>query len=55
LKHSPPDSALTEKSTFGLLWKNGDLALMDNHTVMHVRLTFTGTRKVLASFVAEAA
>jgi len=30
---------------------HGDLALVDNYTVMHGRRIFTGTRKVLVSLV----
>jgi len=45
-------SVLADGVTFDILWQDGDLALVDNYTVMHGRRTFTGTRKVLASLVA---
>ena len=45
-------SAIADELTFDILWRNGDIALMDNYVVMHGRRTFKGTRKVLASLVA---
>ncbi len=45
-------STLADQFTFDLPWQTGDLALIDNHTAMHGRRTFKGTRKVLASLVA---
>ncbi|HWB11279.1 MAG TPA: TauD/TfdA family dioxygenase [Pirellulales bacterium] len=43
---------LADELTFDLQWERGDVALVDNHLVMHGRRTFSGTRKVLASLVA---
>ena len=45
-------SALADQFTFDLNWQKSDLVLIDNHTAMHGRRTFQGTRKVLASLVA---
>ncbi len=45
-------STLADTCTFDLEWQPGDLALVDNHTAMHGRRTFTGPRKILASLVA---
>ena len=45
--------ALAEEFTFDIPWQAGDVALVDNFTAMHGRRTFTGTRKVLASLVAN--
>ena len=46
-------SALADQFTFDLPWQSGDLALVDNYTAMHGRRTFKGTRRVLASLVAD--
>lgn len=46
-------AAIAEELTFDVPWQSGDVALVDNYVVMHGRRTFTGTRKVLASLVAE--
>jgi hypothetical protein len=43
---------IAEELTFDLEWQRGDVALVDNFTVMHGRRAFQGTRKVLASLVA---
>jgi alpha-ketoglutarate-dependent taurine dioxygenase len=45
--------ALAESLTYDLAWQKYDLALVDNFVAMHGRRTFTGTRKVLASLLAE--
>lgn len=42
---------LAEELTFDLPWREGDVALVDNFTVMHGRRSFVGTRRVLASLV----
>ena len=34
-------------------FKAGDLVLVDNYVAMHGRRSFTGTRKVMASLVAD--
>lgn len=44
---------LAEEITFDIPWRRGDVALVDNFVTMHGRRTFTGTRKVLASLVAD--
>jgi alpha-ketoglutarate-dependent taurine dioxygenase len=44
---------LGEELSFDLPWRRGDVALVDNYVTMHGRRAFTGTRKVLASLVAE--
>jgi alpha-ketoglutarate-dependent taurine dioxygenase len=44
---------LGEDLSFDLPWQRSDVALVDNYVTMHGRRTFTGTRKVLASLVAE--
>jgi hypothetical protein len=43
---------LADKLTFDVPWQAGDVALVDNHVVMHGRRTFTGVRKILASLIA---
>jgi alpha-ketoglutarate-dependent taurine dioxygenase len=43
---------IAEELAFDVPWQNGDVALIDNYTVMHARRTFTGRRKILASLVA---
>ena len=45
---------LADELTFDVAWQQGDVALIDNFVAMHGRRTFTGTRKVLASLVANA-
>lgn len=44
---------LAGELTFDIPWRQGDVALVDNFVTMHGRRTFTGTRKVLASLVAD--
>lgn len=44
---------LAEDLTFDLAWQSGDVALVDNFLVMHGRRPYTGTRRVLASLVAD--
>jgi len=46
-------STLADEVTFDIPWQPGDLALVDNYTAMHGRRTFKGTRRVLASLVAD--
>ena len=36
------------QSAVGFRWRNGDLLAIDNMTVQHGRMSFTGPRKVLA-------
>lgn len=43
---------IAESLCFDVEWQQGDVALVDNFTTMHARRTFSGTRKVLAAFVA---
>jgi len=43
---------LAESLSVDLAWQQGDVALIDNHLVMHGRRSFCGTRVVLASLVA---
>lgn len=45
--------AIADELSFDVPWQNGDVALVDNFVAMHGRRTFTGTRKVLASLVAN--
>ncbi|MEM8984364.1 MAG: TauD/TfdA family dioxygenase [Pseudomonadota bacterium] len=40
---------LAESLTFDLAWQTGDVAVIDNHVVMHGRRPFRGTRRVLVS------
>lgn len=40
---------LADELTFDIPWERGDVALLDNRSVMHGRQTFSGTRKILAS------
>lgn len=42
---------LAEQITHDLAWQAGDVALLDNHLVMHGRRPFAGKRRVLASLV----
>ena len=44
---------LAESLIFDLPWQNGDVAFIDNFLVMHGRRPFTGTRKILASLIAN--
>jgi hypothetical protein len=46
-------SALADELTFDVPWQAGDLVLVDNYVAMHGRRSFTGTRKVMASLVAD--
>ncbi len=52
----PDDMALAvelgEALSYDLAWQPGDIALVDNHRVMHGRRPFTGRRRVLASLIA---
>ena len=45
-------STLADEVIFDIPWQAGDLALVDNYIAMHGRRTFSGTRKILTSFVA---
>lgn len=45
--------ALASEITFDTPWETGDVVLVDNFLVMHGRRPFTGTRRVLASLVAD--
>ena len=47
-----PAIALADELTHNLAWKAGDVALIDNFTVMHGRRPFQGKRRVLASLIA---
>ena len=40
---------------FDLPWESGDVALIDNHQVMHGRRPFSGQRRVLASLCLQSA
>ena len=42
-----------DELSFDIPWQRGDVALVDNYVTMHGRRAFTGTRKVLASLVAD--
>ncbi|MFK8054245.1 MAG: TauD/TfdA family dioxygenase [Woeseiaceae bacterium] len=44
---------LADELSFDLAWQAGDIALIDNYLVMHGRRPFQGTRRVLASLVAD--
>ena len=46
-------NAIAHEVTFDIPWQAGDLALVDNYVAMHGRRTFKGTRRVLASLVAD--
>lgn len=46
-------SSLADELSFDLQWKPGDVALLDNFMVMHGRRPFAGSRRVLASLVAD--
>lgn len=43
--------ALADEFTRDLAWQAGDVALLDNFTVMHGRRPFAGKRRVLASLI----
>ena len=45
--------AIADEVAFDIPWQAGDLALVDNYVAMHGRRTFKGTRRVLASLVAD--
>ncbi|MDJ0979216.1 MAG: TauD/TfdA family dioxygenase [Erythrobacter sp.] len=47
-----PAIALADELTVDCEWQAGDVALVDNFTVMHGRRPFQGKRRVLASLVA---
>jgi alpha-ketoglutarate-dependent taurine dioxygenase len=47
-----PAIALADEFTHDLAWQAGDVALIDNSTVMHGRRPFEGKRRVLASLIA---
>lgn len=47
-----PAIAIADRLTHDLAWQAGDVALVDNFTVMHGRRPFQGKRRVLASLVA---
>ncbi len=44
---------LADELTFDLPWQTGDVAIIDNFSVMHGRRPFSGERKVLASLVSN--
>ncbi|MEM8546698.1 MAG: TauD/TfdA family dioxygenase [Pseudomonadota bacterium] len=44
---------LAEELVFDIPWQTGDVAILDNFLVMHGRRPFSGTRRVLASLVAN--
>lgn len=44
--------AIADELTYDLAWQSGDVALIDNFTVMHGRRPFEGKRRVLASLIA---
>lgn len=44
--------AIADELTYDLAWQAGDVALVDNFTVMHGRRPFEGKRRVLASLIA---
>jgi hypothetical protein len=53
-RHSVLQAAqLADEITFDVAWQRGDVALVDNFVAMHGRRTFSGTRKVLASLIAN--
>ena len=47
-----PAISLADELTYDLGWQAGDVALIDNFTVMHGRRPFEGKRRVLASLIA---
>ncbi len=44
---------IADELAFDVPWQNGDVAWVDNFSTMHGRRAFSGTRKVLASLVAN--
>jgi len=42
---------LAQGITKHIQWHSGDVAILDNHRVMHGRTSFTGQRKVYASLI----
>lgn len=46
-----PAIAIADELTYDLHWQAGDVALVDNFTVMHGRRPFAGKRRVLASLI----
>lgn len=51
-KDMAPAIALADEFTHDLAWQAGDVALIDNFSVMHGRRPFEGKRRVLASLIA---
>ena len=51
-EHMAPAIAAAEEFTALCAWQAGDVALVDNFTVMHGRKPYEGKRRVLASLVA---
>ncbi|MEM1195650.1 MAG: TauD/TfdA family dioxygenase [Pseudomonadota bacterium] len=51
-EHMAPAIAAADELTVNCDWKPGDVALVDNYTVMHGRRPFEGKRRVLASLIA---
>jgi len=51
-KDMDPAISLADELTHDLGWQAGDVALIDNFTVMHGRRPFEGKRRVLASLIA---
>lgn len=45
--------ALADELTFDVPWQSGDVAIVNNFTVMHGRRPFGGTRRVLVSLVVD--
>ena len=45
-------SAIAEELTFDLMWKPGDVCLVNNDRVMHGRKPFAGKRRILAALAA---
>ena len=43
--------AIADELTADIAWQAGDVALIDNYTVMHGRRPFVGKRRVLASLI----
>ena len=52
MKNGPDRVLLADEFTQDLAWQAGDVALIDNFTVMHGRRPFEGKRRVLASLIA---
>ena len=38
-------ASIAAKYTVPVMWQNGDVALVDNHRVMHGRYPYSGSRK----------